>query len=63
MGGMEAIAELRKIDTKTPAFVASGYADGPVMKNPTEYGFTAGICKPFRKQELVKMLEKYMKGE
>ncbi|MBN2527162.1 MAG: PAS domain S-box protein [Deltaproteobacteria bacterium] len=61
MGGMEAIAELRKIDAKTPAFVASGYADGTVMKNPVEYGFTASIGKPFRKKELIEMLEKHMK--
>jgi PAS domain S-box-containing protein len=61
MGGMEAVAELRKTDVKTPVFVASGYADGPVMKNPVEYGFTAGICKPFRKMELMEMLEKHMK--
>ncbi|MBN2344582.1 MAG: PAS domain S-box protein [Deltaproteobacteria bacterium] len=61
MGGMEAIAELRKIDAKTPAFVASGYADGTVMRNPAEYGFTASLRKPFRKSELIEMLEKHMK--
>jgi len=61
MGGMEAVAELRKIDAKTPVFVASGYADGTAMKNPVEYGFTASIGKPFRKAELIEMLEKYMK--
>lgn len=63
MGGMEAVAEVRKIDSKTPAFVASGYADGPVMKNPAEYGFTASICKPFRRAELMEMLEKHMQGK
>jgi len=60
MGGMEAIAELRKIDTKTPVFVASGYAEGTIMKNPVEYGFTASIGKPFRKIELIEMLETYI---
>lgn len=61
MGGMEAVAEIRKIDSKTPVFVVSGYTDGPVMKNPAKYGFTASICKPFRRVELMEMLQKHMK--
>lgn len=61
MGGKAAIEEIRKMDTEIPAFVASGYADDPVMKKPAEYGFTASICKPFRKSELSEMLNKYMK--
>ena len=60
MGGKAAIEEIRKTNTDIPGFVASGYADDPVMKNPTEYGFMASICKPFRKSELSEMLNKYM---
>ncbi len=63
MGGEEAVKEVRKIDTEIPVFVVSGYADGPVMKNPVEYGFTASICKPFRRTKLMEMLEKHMKPE
>jgi response regulator of citrate/malate metabolism len=48
------------LDKDIPAFVASDYADDPVMRNPTEYGFMASICKPFRKSELSEMLNKYM---
>jgi len=48
---------------KTQSFVASGYSDGSVMKNPKEYGFTASIVKPFKLTELMQMLEKYMKQE
>jgi len=32
------------------------------MKNPAEYGFTASIGKPFRRIELIEMLEKHMKS-
>jgi len=60
MGGKAAIEEIRKLNKDIPAFVASGYADDPVMKKPTEHGFTASICKPFRKSELSEMLNKYM---
>jgi PAS domain S-box-containing protein len=61
MGGREAIGEIRKLDLKTPVFVASGYAEDPVMSNPKDYGFSASICKPFRKSQLTDMLEKHMK--
>ncbi|MFZ5951449.1 MAG: PAS domain-containing hybrid sensor histidine kinase/response regulator [Candidatus Rifleibacteriota bacterium] len=61
MGGKEAIAEIRNLGLKTPAFVTSGYAEDPIMANPEEYGFTASICKPFRMAELSKMLNKHLK--
>lgn len=61
MGGKTAVEMIRKTNKEIPVFVASGYADDPVMKNPTEFGFMASICKPFRKSELVAMLNKYLK--
>jgi PAS domain S-box-containing protein len=57
MGGKATITELRKVNKDIPVFVASGYAEDPVMSNPKEYGFTASICKPFRLDELKKMLD------
>jgi CheY-like chemotaxis protein len=61
MGGREAIEEIRKLCAETPIFVASGYAEDPVMANPKEYGFTASICKPFRKSDLIKILNNHVK--
>ncbi len=63
MGGKAAVEEIRKQDAKIPVFVASGYADDPVMKNPADHGFTASICKPFTKAELVKLLNEHLKVE
>jgi PAS domain S-box-containing protein len=57
MGGQAAVAEIRKLDRSLPVFVASGYADDPVMRNPAKFGFTASICKPFTIAELAKMLD------
>jgi YesN/AraC family two-component response regulator len=62
MGGKEAIAEIRKLNNEIPVFVISGYAEGSFIKNPVNYGFTASICKPFRRIELMEMLEKHMKA-
>lgn len=61
MGGKEAIAQIRKIDTEVAAFVSSGYSDDPVVANPPEYGFWASIPKPFSFNELKDTLEKYLK--
>jgi len=55
MGGKEAVKEIRKLNQEIPVFVASGYSNDPVMKNPAEYGFTASICKPFKNDELEEM--------
>ena len=62
MGGRDIIREIRRSDPDIPAFVVSGYADDPIMKNPTQFGFTASLCKPFRMEELSDLLEKYMKA-
>jgi len=61
MGGKETIGEIRKINPRAPVFVTSGYAEDPIMANPTDYGFTASICKPFRKTELSEILNRYMR--
>jgi len=61
MGGKDVVREIRKLDSKVPVFVASGYVNDPVMKNPNEYGFTASISKPFLRVELAILFEKYMK--
>jgi CheY-like chemotaxis protein len=61
MGGQEAVREIRKWDKRLPVFVASGYADDPVMRNPAEFGFTASLCKPFTMAELAKMLDGNLK--
>jgi two-component system, cell cycle sensor histidine kinase and response regulator CckA len=61
MGGMAAIAEIRKIDKEVPAFMASGYAENGVMKDPAAYGFTASLCKPFKMTELAELLERHLR--
>ncbi|MBN1130406.1 MAG: PAS domain S-box protein [Chitinispirillaceae bacterium] len=59
-GGKEVIEEVRKIDKIIPVFVASGYADDPVMANPAEYGFTASISKPFTLADLSAMIGRHV---
>ena len=60
MNRLELVKEIRKINSEIPIFVASGYTEDYIMKNPAEFGFTASICKPFRIGELEEILEKYL---
>lgn len=59
MGGLEAIKEIRKRDSQIPALVTSGYGDDPVITSPGSFGFNASLRKPFRKVELMTLIEKY----
>ena len=59
MGGRETIAHIRKKLPQIPVFVASGYADDPVLADPAAYGFTACIRKPFSISELARMLDSF----
>lgn len=58
-GGREVISEIRKVAPDLPAFVVSGYADDPVMANPRQFGFTASMSKPFRKSDLLAVLNRH----
>ncbi len=57
MGGKEIINEIRKFNSSIPVFAMSGYADDAVMTDPSKYGFTASIAKPFMIVQLSAMLD------
>jgi len=56
MGGEKAVAELKKIDPQVKAVIASGYAEDPIIKNFTDYGFVGSISKPFAMNQLKELL-------
>lgn len=56
MGGRETVQELRKKDPSVVVVAASGYSDDPIMSDPSKYGFTGSIAKPYTIGELVKLL-------
>ena len=47
IGGTEALQALLAIDPHVRAIVSSGYAEDPVMADPTAYGFKEVIAKPY----------------
>lgn len=57
-GGIQTLEEIRKINTKTPAIIASGYSESPAISDPTKFGFVASLKKPYSKDELLSIFEK-----
>lgn len=60
MGGVEAIQTLKKIDPDIKAVVSSGYSNDPVMSRYQEYGFVDIAKKPYKIDELIKVLNGIM---
>jgi PAS domain S-box-containing protein len=59
MGGKEGIRKLREKYPNVTAFVSSGYSNDPVLANPKDHGFTDKLQKPFRLDELSRLLHRY----
>jgi signal transduction histidine kinase/CheY-like chemotaxis protein len=57
MGGIEAAARLRAIDSRVKLIVSSGYSDAPVMSEFRKYGFDAMIPKPWTASHLSEVLQ------
>jgi|GEM_PF-3617440 len=63
VGGVEAAAQMRQIDSNVKAVVMSGYSDHEVMGNPGKFGFVAIMSKPFRLSEFTKILKDVLPPE
>jgi CheY-like chemotaxis protein len=60
MGGREAIASLKEVDPDVKAIVSSGYSFDPVMANYRQYGFRGIIPKPYRLEDLGRVLDEVL---
>jgi PAS domain S-box-containing protein len=56
MGGREAVVELMKIDPDVKVVVSSGYSRDPVMSDFRAYGFRGVIPKPYRIEEMARVI-------
>lgn len=57
MGGKETIEKLIEIDKNVKAIVSSGYSDDEVMAHPQKYGFYNSLQKPFKIEDITKILK------
>jgi len=56
-GGKEAVRRLLEVDRDARAIVASGYSNDPVLSNYRSYGFVGMLTKPFRFEDLIRVVE------
>ncbi len=56
MGGIEAVAELKRIDPDVRAIVSSGYSNDPALSTPESYGFCGRLAKPFKIDEIASVV-------
>lgn len=57
MGGLETLAELRRIDPAVRAIVMSGYANNSALQNWNAAGFCGALSKPFENTTLAQALD------
>ncbi|MGA2786485.1 MAG: CHASE domain-containing protein [Verrucomicrobiota bacterium] len=57
MGGCEAVRRLRELDPNVRAIASSGYSLDPIMANYRDYGFCGVIPKPYRSEDLNRILK------
>lgn len=60
MGARETIERLLAFDPNARAIVCSGYANDPLLSNYREHGFHGMIVKPYKLEDLSKVLRKVL---
>jgi len=56
LGGKEAVGRLLEIDPAAKVIVSSGYSEDPIMSEYQSYGFKGAVSKPFRIEDLGRIL-------
>ncbi len=60
MGGLEAMRHLQQLDPLVRVIVCSGYSADAVMQNYRDYGFLAGIVKPYDIRKLAQIVKEVL---
>jgi DNA-binding response OmpR family regulator len=59
-GGVEVLKTLRELMPELPAIVMSGAWNDPAMRNPSDFGFSASLKKPFSRDELLAVVNRIL---
>jgi CheY-like chemotaxis protein len=62
MGGKETLKNLLKIDPDVKAIVSSGYSTDPIMSKFKRYGFRNVAVKPYKIEEISRVLDEVING-
>ena len=56
LGGKDTVYALLALDPTIKVIASSGYANDPIMANPTDFGFAGRLTKPYRRSDLTAVL-------
>lgn len=56
LGGADTMKHLRQLDPQVCAIVSSGYRDDPIMRNPSAFGFSGCLPKPYQRESLMQVI-------
>ncbi len=62
VGGREAVAEIHEFSPDVAAIASSGYSNDPVMAEHAAFGFTDVLPKPYRIEDLARLLSRVIAG-
>jgi signal transduction histidine kinase/CheY-like chemotaxis protein len=62
MGGVETLAQIRRLQPSLRAIASSGYSSDPVMAEPSKFGFQAILAKPYAIADLSRTLRSLLAG-
>ncbi|MBN1522042.1 MAG: PAS domain S-box protein, partial [Candidatus Aureabacteria bacterium] len=60
MGGKEAVKEVKRIDPDAKVIVSSGYSNDPIISKYRDFGFSDVIAKPYRMEDLDRVLHRIL---
>jgi CheY-like chemotaxis protein len=63
MGGRDAVVKILALDPKARVIVSSGYSNDAVMADYRSYGFVAVMTKPYRIEEMSRVVYNAIHGE
>ncbi|HWP47936.1 MAG TPA: ATP-binding protein [Candidatus Limnocylindrales bacterium] len=63
LGGHETIQKLLEINPQVKAILSSGYLDDPIMADFRKWGFKGVIPKPYKVEELDRILQKVLSSD
>ena len=62
LSGMQTLREIRKIDSKVPVVIITGYGSEKDQKEAFRYGVTGFISKPFTTSQIIKVIDRILEG-
>jgi len=63
LGGKETMEKLLKIDPSATVIVSSGYANDPIMSNYKQYGFSGMVPKPYKVEDVSRVLKSLLHSD